>query len=28
VYVLSEEATIAYEQAHERVAHFIHADLE
>lgn len=26
VYVLSEEATIAYEQAHERVAHFIHAD--
>ena len=28
VYVLSEEATIAYEQAHERVAHFIHADWE
>src|SRR5205823_440630 len=28
VYVLSEEATLAYEQAHERVAHFIHADWE
>ncbi len=28
VYVLSEEATLAYEQAHERVAHFIHADFE
>jgi cysteine desulfurase/selenocysteine lyase len=28
VYLLSEEATIAYEQAHERVAHFIHADWE
>jgi cysteine desulfurase/selenocysteine lyase len=28
VYVLSEEATIAYERAHERVAHFIHADWE
>jgi cysteine desulfurase/selenocysteine lyase len=28
VYVLSEEATIAYEQAHERVAHFRPADWE
>jgi cysteine desulfurase/selenocysteine lyase len=28
VYVLSEEATRAYEQAHARVAHFIHADFE
>src|SRR2546430_15580933 len=28
VYVLSEEATLAYEQAHERVEHFIHADWE
>jgi cysteine desulfurase/selenocysteine lyase len=28
VYVLSEEATLAYEQAHERVAHFIQADWE
>ena len=28
MYVLSEEATLAYEQAHERVAHFIHADWE
>src|SRR2546426_7308994 len=28
VYVLSEEATLAYEQAHERVARFIHADWE
>jgi len=28
VYVLSEEASLAYEQAHERVAHFIHADWE
>ena len=26
VYVLSEEATAAYEQAHERVGQFIHAD--
>jgi cysteine desulfurase/selenocysteine lyase len=28
VYVLSEEATTAYEQAHEQVAHFINADFE
>jgi cysteine desulfurase/selenocysteine lyase len=28
VYVLSEEATAAYEQAHERVAQFIKADFE
>ena len=28
VYTLSEEATIAYEQAHARVAHFINADFE
>jgi cysteine desulfurase/selenocysteine lyase len=28
VYLLSEEATAAYEQAHEQVAHFIHADFE
>ncbi len=28
IYVLSEEATAAYEQAHEQVAHFIHADFE
>ncbi|GIX46935.1 MAG: cysteine desulfurase [Candidatus Tectimicrobiota bacterium] len=28
VYVLSEEATLAYEQAHERVARFINADFE
>jgi cysteine desulfurase / selenocysteine lyase len=28
VYVLSEEATLAYEQAHARVAHCIHADWE
>jgi cysteine desulfurase/selenocysteine lyase len=28
VYALSEEATLAYEQAHARVAQFIHADWE
>ena len=28
VYVLSEEATVAYEQAHVRVAEFIHADFD
>ena len=28
VYTLSEEATLAYEQAHERVSRFIKADFE
>jgi cysteine desulfurase/selenocysteine lyase len=28
VYTLSEEATLAYEQAHERVSRFLHADFE
>jgi cysteine desulfurase/selenocysteine lyase len=28
VYALSEEATLAYEQAHEKIAHFINAEFE